>query len=143
MSKPKILCSTDFSPSSDLALEHAGIYARAAGAVLIIVHVQEEISTSAGEGMLHSGVRPDNPQTLTRRLEGIVPDSGIEYEHRLLRGKPADEIIRLATDEGVSLIVMGTQGRTGVGRLLMGSVAEEVLRRAPCPVLTVKLPRHD
>lgn len=140
MSESKILCSTDFSPSSDLALEHASIYARAAGATLIIVHVQE-ISSASGEGVLHSAVRPENRDTLARRLEAIVPDGDIAHEHRLLRGKPAEEIIRVAAEEGVSLIVMGTQGRTGVGRLLMGSVAEEVLRRAPCPVLTVKLPR--
>lgn len=139
MSESKILCSTDFSPSSDLALEHAAIYARAAGAKLLIAHVQE-LSTAAGEGMLHSGVRPENPETLARRLESLMPADDIECEHHMLRGKPADEILKLAKNEGVSLIVMGTEGRTGVGRLLMGSVAEEVLRRAPCPVLTVKLP---
>jgi nucleotide-binding universal stress UspA family protein len=139
MSDAKILCPTDFSPHSDLALDHAAIYARASGATVLIVHVQE-VSSASGEGMLHSGVRPDNPQTLARRLEGIRPGDDVACEHRLLKGKPAQEILRVAKEEGVAMIVMGTQGRTGVSRLITGSVAEEVLRHADCPVLTVKVP---
>jgi nucleotide-binding universal stress UspA family protein len=62
----------------------------------------------------------------------------IRVEHHLREGDPATEILALAQEIGCDLIVIGTHGRTGVGRLLMGSVAEAVLRRAPCPVLTVK-----
>ncbi len=140
MSDSKVLCPTDFSPHSELALHHAAIYARASGASLLIAYVQE-IPASSGEGMLHSGVNPENPATLARRLEGVLPDEDIAFEHRMLKGKPAEEILRLAREENVAMIVMGTQGRTGVGRLLMGSVAEQVLRQAPCPVLTVKVPQ--
>src|SRR5262249_48839479 len=61
-------------------------------------------------------------------------------EYRLSEGDPAVEIIRLAAEVKANLIVMGTHGRTGLGRLMMGSVAEAVLRRAPCPVLTLKAP---
>ena len=58
----------------------------------------------------------------------------------MLIGDEAEEIVHLAQEEGYDLIVIGTHGRTGLGRLLMGSVAEKVLRRAPCPVLTIKHP---
>ena len=70
----------------------------------------------------------------------VVPDSNVPVERRLLAGDPADAIIRLAESEHIDLIVMGTHGRRGLSRLLMGSVAESVVRVAPCPVLTVKQP---
>jgi nucleotide-binding universal stress UspA family protein len=62
----------------------------------------------------------------------------VGYEHRLMIGTPAGAIVHLAEKEGVDMIVMPTHGRTGLVRLLMGSVAEEVVRKAKCPVLTVK-----
>jgi nucleotide-binding universal stress UspA family protein len=64
-------------------------------------------------------------------------------EHHLKEGDPAAEILRLAQEARVDLIVMGMHGRTGLGRLLMGSVAERVVRQAPCPVLTVKVPQRQ
>jgi nucleotide-binding universal stress UspA family protein len=71
------------------------------------------------------------------------PDPAVRFEGRLCEGEPAEEIIRLAGKTRSDLIVMGTHGRTGLGRLLLGSVAEEVLRRAPCPVLLLKKPFPD
>src|SRR5205807_909314 len=68
------------------------------------------------------------------------PDPGMRVEHRLEEGDAAAEIVRVAQEIHCDLIVMGTHGRTGIGRLLLGSVAEQVLRRAPCAVLTVKAP---
>jgi nucleotide-binding universal stress UspA family protein len=65
----------------------------------------------------------------------------VPVEHQLLFvGDPAAEILRVAQAVKADLIVLGTHGRTGLGRLLMGSVAEQVVRRAPCPVVTVKAP---
>ena len=64
----------------------------------------------------------------------------VEYEHQLLLGHPADAIVDFATEHHIDLVVMGTHGRTGVARLVMGSIAEAVVRRAECPVLTVKHP---
>ncbi len=79
-----------------------------------------------------------NPE-IRRMLEAVAPaDADVKYEHRLALGVPADEIVRLATDEGVDLIVMASHGRTGFGRALMGSVAEQVMRHASCPVLILK-----
>jgi nucleotide-binding universal stress UspA family protein len=70
-------------------------------------------------------------------------DPAVKIEHRLAEGDPAREILRVARETGCDLIVMGTHGWTGLGRLLMGSVAEQVVRKATCPVLTVKTPIPD
>ena len=69
-------------------------------------------------------------------LEDVKPhDSAVPCEYRLTMGDPAGEVVRIAGDEGCEMIVMGTHGRTGLSRLLMGSVAEQIVRRAPCAVL--------
>src|SRR5207247_9050465 len=75
---------------------------------------------------------PTTPKRDTLALHDALPI--------LLEGDAAKEIVELARDSQCDLIVMGTHGRTGLGRLLMGSVAEQVMRRAPCPVLTIKAP---
>jgi hypothetical protein len=76
------------------------------------------------------------------QIEQIRPiDTRIPVRHVVLQGDPATEIVQYARDAGIDLIVMGTHGRTGLDRLLMGSVAEKVLRDSPCSVLVVKLPR--
>jgi len=72
-------------------------------------------------------------------LEAVVPtDKNVSYEHHLLLGTAAEDIVRVATEEKADLIVIGTHGRTGLKRVLMGSVAEAVMRHAHCPVLTLK-----
>jgi len=74
-----------------------------------------------------------------KMLEEVKPkDGSVPFTHRLTMGDPAGEIVRIAEDEGAEMIVLGTHGRTGVTRLLMGSVAEAVVRRAPCPVLVYR-----
>jgi nucleotide-binding universal stress UspA family protein len=76
-------------------------------------------------------------------LHAVVPtDPAVPCDHRLLRGDPAERIVEVADEEHCDLIVMGTHGRTGFRRLLMGSVAEAVVRRANFPVITYKMP-HD
>jgi nucleotide-binding universal stress UspA family protein len=69
-----------------------------------------------------------------------APDQNVRVEHRLEEGHAATVILQAADDVQAGLIIMGTHGRTGLGRLLLGSVAEHVLREAHCPVLTVKIP---
>ncbi|HEV3203601.1 MAG TPA: universal stress protein, partial [Gemmataceae bacterium] len=77
-----------------------------------------------------------------RQLEQIRPiDTTIPVQHVILEGDPATEIVLHAKEAGIDLIVMGTHGRTGLERFLIGSVAEKVMRDAPCSVLVVKLPR--
>ena len=138
MHAKKILFPTDFSTLSDAALRHATALARDMGAKLIIVHV-EEPPAAYGTGEMYYGIPDPDLPALTKMLEAVRPtDAAVPFEHRMATGDPASEIVALATDEKVDMIVLGTHGRTGLGRLLMGSVAEAVVRRAPCPVFTFK-----
>jgi nucleotide-binding universal stress UspA family protein len=95
-----------------------------------------------GGGEMYIALDDDETKGELRRMLGnVVPtDHNVPFEHRLLVGEPATAIVEDAEKEGADLIVMGTHGRTGLSRLLMGSVAEAVVRRAKCPVLTVKHP---
>ena len=114
----RILVPTDFSQTSDAALAQARELASALGASLHLVHVVEDASRS---------------ECLAASLE-----AGLGYETALLTGPAARTIVEYATTRRFDLIVMGTHGRTGVAHLLLGSVAEQVVRTASCPVLTVR-----
>ncbi len=89
---------------------------------------------------------PPPPPTDYRKAAGdelhrvVAPQPGVQVEHRLEEGDAASEILRVAREGKCDLVVLGTHGRTGLRRLLMGSVAEQVVRQAPCPVVTVKAP---
>ena len=134
----KILFATDFSPASEAALLYATALARDSGALLLITHIEELPMPYAGGEMYFAQPEYPNPE-VRRMLEAIVPpDSKVRYEHRLVLGTAADDIVRVADEEKTDLIVIGTHGRTGLMRVLMGSVAELVMRSATCPVLTVK-----
>lgn len=138
MNAHKILYPTDFSTLGHAALELATSLARDRGAKLLIVHI-EEPPTAYGGGEMYYGIDMPDRNELGRMLAEVVPaDPSVGFEHRLLIGSPATSIVYLAEQEGVDMIVMPTHGRTGLSRLLMGSVAEEVVRKAKCPVLTVK-----
>ena len=138
MATRTILFPTDFSTASDAALPHAEALAKQSGARLVVVHV-EEPPLAYGGGELYYGLPEPNSERIRAMLEAIRPaDAAVPCEHRLTMGDPAGEVVRLATDEGAEMIVMGTHGRTGLTRLLMGSVAEAIVRRAPCPVLVYR-----
>lgn len=140
MQAKKILVPTDFSHTGDAALEMASSLARDTGAKLLIVHA-EEPPTAYGGGEFYYGMPEPATDELLKMLHKIEPaDPAVRYEHRLISGDPAHAIVRLAKDEDVDMIVMGTHGRTGLSRMLMGSVAEAIVRRAGCPVLTYKQP---
>jgi nucleotide-binding universal stress UspA family protein len=139
MKLSKILLPTDFSPACETALDVATTVARDTGASLIITHVKHQPRPDRQEAG-YSGV-PIDPDSLslTRLLDEVRPtDPAVPYVHRLLSGVAAEEILKLAEHEHVDLIVIATHGRTGLARVLMGSVAEEIVRRATCAVLTVK-----
>src|SRR5688572_20762627 len=141
MHAKKILYPTDFSKSSDAGMHVATALARDTGAKLLIIHV-EEPPAAYGGGEMYYGLPEPDLQAIQRMLSDVVPtDTQVTYEHRLVTGDPATEIVRLAKEEDVDLIVMGTHGRTGLRRMLMGSVAEAVVRHAECPVFTLKEPR--
>lgn len=136
-----ILCPTDFSPRAAWALPLASALARDYGARLILLHVVPPVPAFYGEAVLV----PPEPhvvrEALREQLGRLRPDDpDVRVEHHLRDGDPAGEILALARETECDLIVMGTHGRTGMGRLLLGSVAEHVMRKAPCPVLTVKTP---
>lgn len=127
-----ILHPTDFSERSNYAFRLACSLARDRGARLIVLHVVHTALAAEKRGF-----GEDLAEDLNRMQ---IPDLKPPAERRLEVGDPATEICRVAKDTGCELIAMGTHGRTGLGRFLMGSVAEHVVRRAPCPVLTVKAP---
>jgi universal stress protein A len=138
MTTRKILFPTDFSTTEHTALEMATSLARDRGAKLLIAHV-EEPPMAYGGGELYYGIEEPDREQLRKMLSEVLPtDPSIAYEHKLLIGSPATAIVYLAEKENVEMIVMPTHGRTGLLRVLMGSVAEEVVRKAKCSVLTVK-----
>jgi universal stress protein A len=143
MHAQKILFPTDFSHCGDSALRMATALASDWGARLIIVHV-EEPPLAYGGGEMYYGVPEPRTADLAKMLEAVKPaDEHVAYEHRLITGEPAEAVVRLAEAENVDLIVLGTHGRTGFSRLLMGSVAEAIVRTAKCPVLTLKQPAEE
>jgi len=138
MPENTIVFPTDFSTASDAALVHAAALARQSGGRLLIVHV-EEPPLAYGGGELYYGLPEPSSERILKMLEDVKPsDPSVPYTHRLTMGDPAGEVVRIAEDEGAEMIIIGTHGRTGMTRLLMGSVAEAIVRRAPCPVLVYR-----
>jgi len=137
-----ILHPTDFSTHSEHAFSLACSLARDHGAKLIVLHVVPPPQMVVYEGMPVSQPAPNLYRDgADERLRKIKPaDPAIHCEHRLEEGPAAPEILRVAEEVKADLIVMGTHGWTGLARLLMGSIAEKVVRKALCPVLTLKAP---
>ena len=136
-----IVCPTDFSPASEAALRYATSLARDSGAKLIILHVDESpLDYGAAKSGFGKGGPLGHPKLEALLSEVVSTDPDVQCEHRLAVGDPAREIISVADETEADMIVMSTHGRTGLMRLLMGSVAEIVVRQASCPVLTVKEP---
>jgi nucleotide-binding universal stress UspA family protein len=135
----KILYPTDFSSYSNQAYFHAISLAEKHGASLTVLFVYNPDGPSTPDSQ---GDEEADRRYWREQLEQIRPiDPRIVVRHVFLQGDPAAEIVRFGRDAGVDLIVMGTHGRTGLERLLMGSTAEKVLRDASCSVLVVKLPK--
>lgn len=137
-----ILCPTDFSAEARSAFEVACALAREAHGRLVVLHVERPPVTTVGGT---AGVPPlpteYDREHLREELNALRPPTpDVRVEHRLEYGEPDYRIVEVAGELGADLIVMGTHGRTGLRRLLMGSVAEHVVRKAPCPVLTMRTP---
>jgi len=134
----KILYPTDFSSYSNQAYFHAVALAEVHRASLTIVYVYVPGSGNP----LGVGDDEADRRYWRNQLEQIRPaNPAIAVSHVFLDGDPSSEIVRFASDAGMDLIVMGTHGRTGLDRLLVGSVTEKVMRGAPCSVMAVKLPK--
>jgi nucleotide-binding universal stress UspA family protein len=140
MNAKTILCPTDFSPLSIEALDQAASLARKFGGRLIIVHVEKPPPFYDDLPDIEEQLRYRD-ELLACLHDVAVPEREIPFEHKLLVGDPAAAILRAAKDDNVDLIVMGTHGRGGFSRALLGSVADAVVRQAPCPVLLVKQPQ--
>jgi universal stress protein A len=151
MLAPKnILAATDFSPVSDTALQYARELARAFGATLHVVHV---INDFVAEGLppmydpafgnAQRAVREAAREQLHTAATTGDLTQGRLAEHLMTSTSPAAAILECAKDNSIDLIVVGTHGRGGVAHLLLGSVAERVVRTAPCPVLTVRQPARE
>jgi nucleotide-binding universal stress UspA family protein len=133
-----ILFPSDLSTAESAAFEYAADLAAECDAKLLIAHVQEPSPVYA-EGNFYVGIPLPDYEVIAKMLAAIKPNRpGVRYEHRLLTGEPAPEVAGLARREEADLIVMSSHGRSGFGRFLMGSIAEGVVRAAPCPVLIVK-----
>lgn len=162
-----VLVPTDLSDPANHALHHAIEEATLHRARMTVLHVltghtgtevyyvtegpaggasQEAVDPSGG-GPLHSFssprptvVRHDPDEVVRTQLQDLIRASGFAgtWEVQVATGHPADAIVRVAEEAGADLIVMGTHGRTGLQHVLLGSVAEKVVRLAPCPVLTVR-----
>ena len=143
MKDKKILFCTDFSSLSDQALPLAVMMARDKQADIMVLHVQESPTAYMAGEFYYGPLEPD-PETLKELLHRIVsPDPHIGCTHEMPSGDPATEILRVAKQNRVEMIVMSSHGRKGLERLLMGSVAENVVHRALCPVLIFKQPGLD
>ena len=133
----KVLVPIDFSESSDAALLYGRNLAKAFGAELHVLHVMENQflrPTFKNTAAVEAGIAH-------RIAERLMPEDWSKLRAVpavRMSDEPDDEIVRYAEQEDIDLIVMGTHGRSGVARLLMGSVAEKVVRTARCPVLTVR-----
>jgi nucleotide-binding universal stress UspA family protein len=132
---------TDFSATAAYAFRLACDLARDHGARLFVLHVlPAPLRVLGGTEALPPTPEEIGLEWAEAQLRQLRPDDGVPVETCLRLGAAAQEIIRLAQETSCDLIVIGTHGRTGLRRVLLGSVAEQVLRGAACPVVTVKAP---
>jgi nucleotide-binding universal stress UspA family protein len=146
-----ILLPTDFSECANYALSYSTFLARQFSASIICVHVIEPVVPTVGyTGLTEPLPLTDLSEQLEESAERELPKigaceecSGLEIEEVIVHGDAAAEIVRVARERQVDLIVISSHGRTGLGRILFGSTAESVVRHAPCPVLVVKPPQES
>lgn len=146
-----ILVPTDFSEPSAIAIKYAKAFAEQFGATLHVLHVVEESAfvytwTSPEGSLVVPNMREEMEKSAREQLVRVVSENELDkYHARLITivGSPFVEVVRYAKKENIDLIVLGTHGRGAIAHMLMGSVAERVVRKAPCPVLTVRHPEHE
>jgi nucleotide-binding universal stress UspA family protein len=139
----RIVCPVDFSEPSEHALQYATDLAQRFGARLELVHAYELPTYALPDGAVFAGA--DFETKLSNELQARLDEqvdkakqAGLSVDGHLLRGVAHKEIVRFSEENGADLVVMGTHGRTGLEHVLLGSVAERVVRMATMPVLTVR-----
>ena len=149
----RILVPVDFSESSAKALRYGQEIARDRGAGLHVLHVINQRIIDAIQDMSAKGYKGEFMEVFKKvmaerreeldRFVARTMTEGIEVMFEVLRGKPADEVIKYARQEKIDLIILGTTGRSALELALVGSVARNVANHAPCPVLLVRPLEHD
>ncbi len=146
----RILVPTDFSKHSHNALRYGAAFADKFGAELYLVHVFQDLAVSQPEAVtVGSPIVAPLEQFMAAAhasLQRLIQDNklgGLVVHAEVRAGAPFDEIVQFALDKDIDLIVMGTHGRGWLAHVLLGSVTEKVVRKAPCPVLTVRHAEHE
>ena len=143
----RILVPTDFSDQGKTALMYAVAFADQFGAAVDLLHVMEAVPPGAllsyiSLDELKKSVRTDAEKQM-EELHTEWEDYAFPVQRLIVEGHPFVEIIKHAKDSNADMIIMGTHGRGAIAHMLLGSVAERVVRKAPCPVLTVRHPEHE
>ena len=143
-----ILCPIDYSVYSEMALKYAIEFAEKYQAKLYLMHVLDIRVYDINNPELYNIniVDEETIEKLRERLLRCVNEDTrgrISVEALIIQGVPFAVIIKVSKEYGIDLIVIGTHGRTGLSHAIMGSVAEKIVRKAPCPVLTIRHPEHD
>jgi len=150
MALKSILVATDFGEAAGAALAYGRELARTFGATLHVLHVADDVYVRLG-GDAYVAVLPDLQKDVEsaahRQLDDLLMDNDpvpLDVKRAVVTSpSTAVAVVQYARDLGIDLIIVGTHGRGTMAHLLMGSVAERVVRTAPCPVLTVRHPEHD
>ncbi|MCE1188380.1 MAG: universal stress protein [Ignavibacteria bacterium] len=143
----KILVPVDFSENSKAALEYAHSFIKMFNAELILTHIIEPIVYPPDFSLGQITLPTDDLKEIENRVRSELAkwaederNVGIKTKSIIATGKPFLEIIQIAKDEDVDLIIISSHGHTGMEHILFGSTSEKVVRKAPCPVLTVRVP---
>jgi nucleotide-binding universal stress UspA family protein len=146
----RILVPTDFSKFSQVALSYASALAEKFEAELYLLHIVQDLAVFIPDMITVAPPPGPTVEQMTKAVQDafdrLIKDSqlGRFKVHREVReGTPFYEIVRYAKEQSIDLIIMGTHGHTGLTHMLLGSVTEKVVRKAPCPVLTVRHPEHE
>lgn len=147
----KILVATDFGEAAEAALRYGRALARNFNATLYVMHVAEDVSARLFVGEASVGVLPDIQRDVEEAARKQIRELLVDNDPDPLPVKPvmvtsngpAQAIVQYAKDAHIDLIVVGTHGRGAVAHMLMGSVAERVVRMAGCPVMVVRHPEHE
>jgi nucleotide-binding universal stress UspA family protein len=143
-----ILFPTDFSEGSAEALKYAVEFANRYGAKLYVLHVIYDVAKASGWYVPHvsmDAIYKDIQEGAKKELDnfGVNELGGLKNIERIVQtGVPYQEIMNCAVKNKIDMIIIGTHGRTGIDRILFGSTAAQVVRNAPCPVLTVRIPKY-
>jgi nucleotide-binding universal stress UspA family protein len=145
----KVLVPTDFSDGARQALRYGMSFAKEYGAELLLLHVVENLTVGYASDLF-----PVPMAEVFQEISGYAKNElaklgeeararGLTVQEQVVQGKPSAEIIRFASEHEIDVIVLGTHGKGMLDQALFGSTTERVVRRAPCPVLTVRKPEHE